>query len=182
MPTKRKVETVSHLTEKLQRAQLVVIADYRGSGSGMSVADMTELRNKLREHGGEVVVAKNTLLRIAASNTGRETIAPLLEGPTAVTFGYDDVAKVAKALLDYTKTGSKSFTVRGALLGSTLLPADALEQVTKLPSREQALAQVVGGIAAPVAGVVGVLNAAISNVLYVLQARIDQLQPQGETA
>jgi large subunit ribosomal protein L10 len=182
MPTQRKIETVSTLTEKLRRAQLVVVADYRGDGKGMSVADMTELRRKLREHGGEVVVAKNTLLKIAANHTGREAIDPLLSGPTAVTFGYDDVSKVAKALLDYLKSGNKSFTVRGALLGSTLLPADALEQVTKLPSREQALAQVVGGIAAPVAGVVGVLNAAISNVLYVLQARIDQLQPQGETA
>ncbi|MGB9740093.1 MAG: 50S ribosomal protein L10 [Chloroflexus aggregans] len=181
MPTQRKIETVQELTEKLSRAQLVIVADYRGEGRGMSVADMTELRRKLREHGGEVVVAKNTLLKIAANHTGRGALDPLLAGPTAVTFAYDDVSKVAKALLDYLKSGNKSFTVRGALLGQALLPADALEQVTKLPSREQALAQVVGGIAAPVSGVVGVLNAAISNVLYVLQARIDQLQPQSSS-
>jgi len=63
-----------------------------------------------------------------------------------------------------------------------VLMADGIDAVTKLPTREQALAMVVGGIAAPVSGVVGVINAVISNVVFVIQARIDQLQPAGEAA
>ena len=63
-----------------------------------------------------------------------------------------------------------------------MLGANVLEQVASMPTREQILAQIVGGVSAPVSGVVGVLNAAITNVLYVLQARIDQLQPAGDAA
>lgn len=178
MPTQRKIDIVNELTAKLQRAQLAIAADYRG----FSVAELTELRGKLRENGAEMVVAKNTLLRIAARNTGREGLESFLEGPTAVAFGYDDIAKVAKVLLDASRATPKPLKVKGGLLGTTQIQAENLEEVTKLPSREQALAQVVGGIAAPVAGVVGVINAAITNVLLVLQARIDQLQPAGEGA
>lgn len=178
MPTQRKIDTVSELTDKMQRSQLAVVADYRG----FTVAELTALRAKLRESGAEMIVAKNTLLRLAARNTGRESIEEFLEGPTAVAFGYDDVSKVAKVLLDASKATPKALTLKGGVLGNSQLRADGIEAVTKLPSREQALAQVAGGIAAPVSGVVGVINAAITNVALVLQARIDQLQPAGETA
>ena len=176
MPTQRKIDQVSELTEKMERTQLAVVADYRG----FTVAELTNLRAKLRENGAEMIVAKNTLLRLAARNTGREALEDLLEGPTAITFAYDDVAKVAKLLVDASKATPKALTVRGGILGTTPIKADGLEAVTKLPSREQALANIVGGVAAPVAGVVGVINAAISNVAFVIQARIDQLQPAGE--
>lgn len=177
MPTQRKIDMVSELTERMERSQLAIVADYRG----FTVAELTALRAKLRENGAEMFVAKNTLLRLAARNTGREQIEEFLEGPTAVAFGYDDVSKVAKVLLDASKATPKSLKLKGGVLGSSLLKADGIEAVTKLPSREQALAQVVGGIAAPVSGVVGVINAAISNVALVIQARIDQLQPAGES-
>jgi large subunit ribosomal protein L10 len=178
MPTERKVEIVGDLTDKMSRMQLAVVADYRS----FTVAELTALRAKLRENGAEMIVAKNTLLRLAARGAGREAIEPLLEGPTAVTFAYDHVAKVAKVLLDASKATAKPLVVRGGLLGTSPLAADGLESVTKLPSREEALAQVLGGISAPVSGVVGVISAAITNVVYVLQARIDQLEPAGEAA
>ena len=177
MPTQRKVEIVDDLSDKMSRVQLAVVADYRG----FTVAELTALRAKLRENGAELIIAKNTLLRLAARNTGREAIEPLLEGPTAVAFAYDNVAKVAKILLDATKVTAKPLVLRGGLLGNSPIPADGLDQVTKLPTREQALAQVLGAIAAPVSGVVGVLNATITNVVYVVQARIDQLQPPTES-
>lgn len=178
MPTQRKIDLVAELTDKMERSQLAVVADYRG----FTVAELSALRGKLRENGAEMIVAKNTLLRIAAKNTGKEALDAALGGPTAVVFGYDDVSKVAKIILDASKATPKSLTVRGGLLGRSLIKADGLEAVTRLPSREQALAGVVGGIAAPVSGVVGVINAAITNVALVVQARIDQLQPAGEPA
>lgn len=177
MPTQRKVDSVSDLTDKMKRMQLAVVADYRG----LSVAEISDLRKRLREHGAEFIVAKNTLISIAARETGNDAMESLLAGPTAVAFAYDNISKVAKTLEDYLRTQPK-ITVRGGLLGRNLLPANGLEQVTKLPSREQALAGVLGGIQAPVAGVVGVINAAISNVVYVLQGRIDQMQPPTDSA
>ncbi len=177
MPTQRKVEKVSDLAAKMQRMQLAVIADYRG----LTVAEISDLRKQLREHGAEFIVAKNTLLSIAARETGNEAMESLLAGPTAIAFAYDNVAKVAKTLEDYAKKQSK-IQFRGGLLGKNLLPANGLEQVTKLPTREQALAGVVGTIQSPVAGVIGVINAVISNVVFVLQARIDQLEPAGDVA
>jgi large subunit ribosomal protein L10 len=178
MPTQRKIDLVAELTDKMQRSQLAVVADYRG----FTVAELTALRAKLRDNGAELIVAKNTLLRLAARNTGKQSIEPNLEGPTAVVFAYDNVAKVAKVLLDASKTTPKALTVKGGLLGASPIKADGLDAVTKLPTREQALAQVLGGIAAPLSGVVGVINAAITNVALVVQARIDQLQPAGESA
>jgi large subunit ribosomal protein L10 len=178
VPTQRKIDLVGELSEKMERSQLAVIADYRG----FTVAEISALRAKLRESGAEMIVAKNTLLRLAARNTGRESLEDFLEGPTAIAFAYDDVSKVAKVLLDASKATPKALSLKGGVLGTSQFKADGLEAVTRLPSREQALAQVVGGIAAPVSGVVSVINAAITNVALVVQARIDQLQPAGEPA
>ena len=172
MPTQRKIESVADLTDKLSRTQLALVADYRG----LTVAEIGELRKKLRETGAELIVAKNTLTLLAAKGAGRDALEPLLSGPTALAFAYDDAAKTAKAINEFNR-GPKKLVVRGGMLGNSLLGANVLEQVASLPTRDQVLAQVVGVVSAPISGVVGVINAAITNVLYTLQARIDQLQP-----
>ena len=177
MPTQRKVESVADLTDKLSRTQLTVVTDYRG----LTVAEITDLRKKLRDTGAELIVAKNTLTLRAAKETGHDALESLLSGPTAIAFAFKDASKTAKAINDFNK-GPKKLVVRGGMLGNALLGANVLEQVASLPTREQVLAQIVGGVAAPVSGVVGVLNAAITNVLYVLQARIDQLQPPADAS
>jgi large subunit ribosomal protein L10 len=177
MPTQRKIDTVAELTDKLSRTQFTVVADYRG----LTVAEISDLRKRLRESGAELVVAKNTLTLIAAKQTGNEALEPLLAGPTALAFAYGDIAKTAKAINDFNR-GPKKLVVRGGMLGKSLLAENATDEIAKLPSRDQVLAEIVGGISSPVAGVVGVINAAITNVLYVLQARIEQIQPAEEPA
>lgn len=177
MPTQRKIESVADLTDKLQRTQVTLVADYRG----LTVAEITELRKKLREADAEFIVAKNTLTLRAAQETGHTAIQPLLYGPTALAFAYSDGPKAARAINEFNR-GPKKLVVRGGLFGTSLLGGDALDQVSKMPSRQQVQAEVVGGIAAPVSGVVGILNSVISNVAYVLQARIDQMQPAAEGA
>ena len=169
MPTQRKFDQVAELTDKLSRAQVTFVTDYRG----LTVAEITGLRTKLRQSGAELIVAKNTLMEIAAKETGHSAIDSLLAGPTAVAFAYDDVTATAKVLQDFNR-GAKPLKIRGGMLGTSLLQGDVLDQIAKIPSRQDVLAQIVGGVSAPVSGVVGVLNAAITNVLYVLQARIDQ--------
>jgi large subunit ribosomal protein L10 len=177
MPTQRKVESVADLTDKLTRTQLTLVTDYRG----LTVAEITDLRKKLRDTGAELIVAKNTLTLRAAKETGHEALESLLSGPTALAFAFQDAAKTAKAISDFNKC-PKKLVVRGGMLGNALLGENVLDQVSSLPTREQVLAQIVGGVAAPVSGVVGVINAAITNVLYALQARIDQIEPAGEVA
>jgi large subunit ribosomal protein L10 len=175
MPTQRKVEKVSELSEKLGRTQVTLVADYRG----LTVAEITDLRKRLREADAELIVAKNTLTLLAARDSGHEALEPLLSGPTALALAYGDAPKAARAINDFNR-GPKKLSVRGGLLGTAMLSGDALDQVSKMPTRQQVLAEVVGGISAPITGVVGVINAAVSNVLYALQARIDQLQPAAE--
>jgi len=171
----RKVESVADLSDKLKRTQVTFVTDYRG----LTVAEITDLRKKLREADAELIVAKNTLTLRAAKETGHEAIEPLLSGPTALAFAYGEAPKVAKAISDFNR-GPKKLVIRGGLLGTALLTGDPLEQVSKMPTRQQVLAEVLGGIAAPISGVVGVLNAAVTNIVYVLQARVDQLQPSGD--
>jgi large subunit ribosomal protein L10 len=187
MPTQRKIDTVAMLNEKLSRTQFAIVADYRG----LTVSEIGDLRATLREHGAEMIVAKNTLLRLAVRDSGVSALEPLLEGPTAITFAYDNVSQVAKAFDEYVKK-SKKVTVRGGLLGTSVLPADALEQVSKMPSRTEVLGQIVGAVQSPLANIVGlvnapvndvygIVNAVVSDVSNVLQARINQLE-SGEAA
>ncbi len=175
MPTQRKIDTVAELAEKFSRTQVSLVADYRG----LTVAEITDLRKRLREAYAELIVSKITLTLLAARESGNSEIEPLLSGPTALALAYSDAPKAAKAINDFNR-GPKKLNVRGGLLGTSLLSGDALDQVSKMPTRQQVLAEVVGGISAPVSGIVGVINAAVSNVLYVLQARIDQVQPAGD--
>ncbi len=188
MPTQRKIDMVADLTDKMGRVQFAVVADYRG----MTVSEMSELRAKMREKGAEVIVAKNTLLRIAAREHGMEAIEPLLEGPTSIMFAYDDIAAVAKLFNAYAKD-QKKLVVRGGMLGKALIQPDKLEDVEKLPSREQVQAQIVGAIQSPLVGLVNTLNAPVANLVGllqavpgelvgVLQARITQLQTDEATA
>jgi len=177
MPTQRKVENVADLTEKLQRTQVTLVADYRG----LSVADITDLRKRLREADAELIVAKNTLTLLAAKNTGHAAIESLLSGPTALAFAYSDGPKAAKAITEFNR-GPRKLNVRGGLLGTNVIAGDTLDTISKMPTRKQVQAEVLGAISAPVSGVVGVLNGAISNIVFVLQAQIDKLQPAGEQA
>src|ERR671938_957461 len=148
MPTERKVESVSDLKDKLSRTQMTLVTDYRG----LTVAEITDLRKRLRETGAELIVAKNTLTLRAAKETGYDGLEPLLSGPTALAFAFKDASKTAKAINDFNR-GPKKLVVRGGMLGNSLLGTNVLDQVASLPTREQVLAQVVGAVSAPVAGV-----------------------------
>src|SRR5947209_17247538 len=102
---------IDGLVERLARAEIAVLTEYRG----LSVSDLQDLRGRLRPLGVEYVVAKNTLARFAAERIGRTGIVPDLVGPTAIAFGTDPVA-TAKALQDYVRV-NRTFLLKSALLG-----------------------------------------------------------------
>src|SRR5688500_7767795 len=110
----QKEQTVSDLTDKLSRSQIVIVTDYRG----LTVSEMSDLRGRLRQAGAEYQVAKNTLTRFAAEQAGRAGLVEDLKGPSAIAFGYDDPAALAKSLQEYLRVSrTVNLTIKGGILG-----------------------------------------------------------------
>jgi large subunit ribosomal protein L10 len=170
VPTPKKVQEVEEITEILRESSLTILTDYRG----LSVTQMQQFRAGLREHDSQFRVVKNTLTGIAADNAGLGEVRPLLEGPTAIVTSKDDPVGPAKAVQDFVRS-SRILQIKGAILEGAVIPASEVERLASLPSREELLAKVVGGINAPLYGLVSVLSGTIRSLQYVLQARAEQL-------
>jgi large subunit ribosomal protein L10 len=164
MPTPIKEQTVAELTERMNRMQMLLVADYRG----LSVADLADLRKVVRAKGGEVIIAKNTLTRLAAREAGYAGLEEFLKGPTALTFSYDDVPGVAKAVDDYFKATKKDVKIKGGMVGTSVIQANDLERVSKMPTRLDSIAKVLGGVNAPASRILGAMNAVMRNIAYIL--------------
>jgi large subunit ribosomal protein L10 len=165
-----KVRVIESLTAKL-RAGSAVLVDYQG----MDVARSTVLRRRSRESGVDFVVAKNTLTRRAADEAGVEGLSEFLVGPTALAFSEDPVAS-AKLMAEFADQ-VESFALKGGLLeGGRVLDETEVVALSKLPGREQLLAQIVGGISSPLAGLVTVLNNTIQGLVVALGQIAEQKQ------
>lgn len=169
MDDQKKRQLVEELACKLRTAKAAYLADYRG----LTVEQVNDLRGKLRATGAEYRVVKNTLLRIAAKDTGFECLDGQLAGPTAITIVQDDPVAPAKVLSDYAK-GSKVFELKSGALDGKLLSTDDIQALSELPSREVLLARVLGSINAPVSNFVGVLAAIPRSFVQVLAAIQDK--------
>src|SRR5437763_11965840 len=148
-----KSDAIGHLVERLARAEIAVLTEYRG----LSVSELQDLRGRLRPAGVEYVIAKNTLARFAAERTGRLTIVEDLIGPTAIAFGSDPVA-TAKALQDYTRV-NRTFLLKAALLGDRRIDPKEVEQLASLPPADQLRSRLFGMIVSPLQSTVSVLSA-----------------------
>jgi large subunit ribosomal protein L10 len=165
-----KVRVIEELAEKL-RGGTAVLVDYQG----MNVAQSTQLRARSREAGVEFVVAKNTLTRRAADEAGVEDLSDYLVGPTALAFSEDPVAS-AKLMAEFAGQ-VESFSLKGGLLeGGRVLDEAGVVALSKLPGREQLLAQVVGGISSPLTGLVNVLNNTVQGLVIALNQIAEQKQ------
>jgi len=165
-----KARVIEELTEKLKGGS-VLLVDYQG----MNVAQSTRLRARSRESGIEFVVAKNTLAQRAANQAGVEGISEFLVGPTALTFSEDPIAG-AKLMTEFSDE-VESFEVKGGVLdGGRVLGAQEVVALSRLPGREQLLAQLLGAIQAPIAGLATVLNAPLRNLAIVLSQVAEQKQ------
>ena len=171
-PEKEKV--VDDLRQRLRQTNFTVMADFRG----LRVGDMSDLRRRVRAAEGNLHIAKNTLLRIAAESEGMEDLRDLLLGPTAVAYARGDEVALAKALVDYS-ADSPELVIKGGVLDKKYLEADQIRQLAALPPREVLVAQVVGGMQSPIYGLVGVLSATIGSFVRVLNARSEQLGAAG---
>jgi large subunit ribosomal protein L10 len=168
-----KARVVEDLAEKL-RSGSAIIVDYQG----MNVAQSTELRRRSRELGVDFVVAKNTLARRAADAAGVDgELTSFLTGPTAIAFSEDPVAS-AKLMAEFADQ-IETFSLKGGLMeGGQVLGEAEVVALSKLPGREQLIAQVVGGIAAPISGLVNVLNNTVQGLVIALNQIAEQKRAQ----
>ncbi len=174
MARPEKVQAVEEIRDRLDRTQGAVIADYRG----LNVAEVTELRRQMREAGVEFKVLKNTLTIRAARESGLDDMVPLLEGPTAIAFGYDDPVTPAKLINDFSKD-HRALEMKGGILDGKVLDIDAVKNLAALPGREELLAQVCRGMQGPISGMVNVLQGNIRNLVYALEAVRKQKEEAG---
>ena len=172
MPTKKKIEMVEGLQEVFTKCSVGILTDYRG----LSTAELTSLRRKLRDAGIEYRVVKNSLAQFAAKQAGMEELASSFEGPVAVALGYDEIPAAAKALDDYIRTTKSILSIKGGFMEDRVLSASEVETLANLPSREVLISQVMAGIQSPITGLVNVLAGPIRGLMGVLQARIQQLE------
>jgi large subunit ribosomal protein L7/L12 len=171
-----KSAAIEELAEKLARAEIAVLTEYRG----LSVAHLQDLRSRLRQAQVEYVVTKNTLVRFAAERTGRTGIVQDLEGPTAVAFGSDPVM-AAKALQDFVRI-NKLLVLKAAVLGERRLEPREVEQLASLPPVDVLRARTFGMIVSPLQRTVSILSAPLASLARVVEAHRKQLEESGGEA
>jgi len=159
-----KKELVAALNAALKATNVVVVAHY----SGLTVAQMQNLRRQMKHAGAAVKVAKNRLARIALDGTDVATIAPLLKGPTLIATSSDPVA-APKAAIDFSK-GHEKFVILGGAMGKTALNPDGVKALAALPSLDELRAKLIGLIQAPATKLAQLANAPAAKVARVVQA------------
>jgi large subunit ribosomal protein L10 len=162
---------VAEVSEVAATAQSVVAAEYRG----LTVSQMTDLRSKARAEGVYMRVVKNTLARKALAGTSFECIGPSLKGPLVLAFSRNDPGAAARVIKAFAKDHDK-LVATGVSLGGTLLPGKDIDKVASLPTRDQALAILMGTMKAPIQKLAGTLAAAPSKLVRTLAAVRDQKQ------
>ncbi len=172
-PRPDKVAVVAEVKAKLESADSVLITEYRG----LDVPAMAELRKAIGEAGGEYKIYKNTLVRFATNELGLE-LDELLVGPTAIAFvgergdgSKGDPVGVAKADVDFSKD-NEALVIKGGLFESDSMSVDQIVALSKIAPREELLARLAGGLAAPMQRFAGLLQALPRDFAYALQALI----------
>ena len=169
-PAAAKVENVADLRTLVGQTQAAILTDYRG----LSVAELTELRTKLRATDTEFRVVKNTLFKRAAEGLlPVDQINQHLSGPTAIGFAKGDPVGAAKVLVDFARD-HKALSVKAGVVGGIVYDATQVEALSKTPPREVLIAQMLGSLNGPITGFVGTLNGILSNFVFTLQAIADK--------
>ncbi len=167
---------VASLATVFAETSMVVVTQNKG----LTVADVTNLRRRMREAGATYKVAKNRLAILALDGTRFDGIKPMLIGPTALAWSQDPVA-VAKTAVEFARTNDK-FVVLGGALGNQMLDASGVKALSELPSLDQLRGKLLGLLAAPATRIAGVLQAPGGQVARVLAAFAKRDETQDEAA
>lgn len=170
----QKAEQVELLTEKLRKAKVAVLTDYRG----LTVAQIQELRGRLRGGDVEYRVTKNTLARRAAQAAGVPQLEPELKGPVAIAFGYDDLALPSRLINEFVRTTRLKLDIVGGLVEGRVFSPEQVRQLADMPSRDTLLSQLAGTLQSPLSQLAGALQQPLS----MLASALEQYQKKLEAA
>ncbi len=169
MKRDEKEQQVSELREKFSKASAVILTDYRG----LSVTEINGLRNQLRESNTEYRVAKNTLTKIALTDTEFAPLSEYLVGPNSIAFCYEEAQDAAKVFKDFTKA-TKKLEVKAGVIQGNLHTSEEIGRIADLPSRPEILAKMLGTLNAVPTSLVTVLSGVPRKFVQVLVAIKDQ--------
>jgi len=176
MANPRNEAAVTMLREQLGDAKTFFLVDYQG----LSAGDLGRLRAVVREAGGRILVAKNTLINVVLKEQGIEVLEATLQGPTALVLVGDEVVAPAKAITEFAKAHPKDLPrSKGGRLEGSILGEDALVRIAKLPSKQQIQSQLVGVLEAPLQQLVGVLEGPQRNLVTVMNNYADKTKDGG---
>ena len=164
-----KKQIVLEIKEKMEQSKGVIFYDYRG----LSVEEVTDLRNRFRKVGVEYHVIKNSMLKRAADMLEIKGLDSTLAGPTAVAFGMSDPVAPAKVLVEFVKKVKKT-EIKAGVLGTKVIDVKGIEALSELPSKEQLIAQLAGTLQAPISGLARSLSGIICKLGYALNAVKEQ--------
>jgi len=169
MDRETKEQVVKELSDKFGAAKALYLADFRG----ISVEGLTTLRNNLRQKAGVLSVVKNTLAKKSIENTPYESLQKHIDGPTAIIFSNEDPAATAKVIIDFKKKNN-FLGIKSGWLSGKILSEKEIEQISKLPSREELMAKILATFKAPHSGLVNTLSGVHRKLLNVLIAIKDK--------
>lgn len=173
MPTERKVAQVAEIKQLLSDAEVAIATSFQH----MPVHEQVELRKALADAGVQLRVVKNTLLRIAAVEAGREEFTSLIDGPTALVVGTDDPVAAARAVVNYTTDHrDTAFQFRNAVVGGTVVDVDYVRDLATVPPREELLARIAGGLTGKLIEFMGLIEATTREFAGLVEARASQLE------
>lgn len=176
MPSEKNIKLLEELKAKLQESEGFVLTEYRG----LTVAEITELRRKLREAETEYRVAKNRIFNLALKELGYPEMTDYLKGPTAIAFIKEDVVKASKALVDFAKE-NEALVIKAGYVDGQVVDAEKIKAISKLPSREELIAKLLGSLKSPLYGLANVLNGPVRGLAVALSeiAKQKEAQPAG---
>ena len=163
MNREQKAAAIAEIVAQINESDAVFAVDFRG----ISVPQAADVRTRLRDADASFRVVKNTLTERAADEAGVESLKPLLEGPTALTFVRGDAALAAKAIATFNRE-TQLLTFKGGLLDGDALDAEQILAISRLPARDVLYGQLVGMVASPITGLARGLNALLSGVAIAL--------------
>jgi large subunit ribosomal protein L10 len=178
MAKEQKAKIIDQVADALGKSKVVVVMDYRG----IPTKELTQLRRALGKAGGEYEVVKNTLARFAAKKAGMEALDAFLTGPVALAYGYGDIGKTVKAITEHIRATTSALKITGGVLDKKALTRDSVIAIASLPSREVLLAQLAGGLRAPIQRFHFVVSSPLRGLVTVLNARTKQLESSGTPA
>ncbi len=166
MKREEKQQLVNELHEKFSTATVAILTEF----NGLSVSEMTELRQKLRGVKGELCVVKNTLARRAVEGTSMAATQDAFQGPIAVTFGYADPVAPAKILKEFVDKRTEKIKIKIGVVEGQVLDSKDLKRVASLPKKEVLIADLIGRMQSPISGLVGGLQGILRKFVYTLSA------------